>query len=67
MPPDIQPALLDMVIRAAQLKDGNELIERIRGITGFGPEPEDPAQREKMAAQEGRAGSDREEACRKSR
>ena len=49
MPPDIQPALLDMVVRAAQLKDGNEIIERIRAITGFGPEPEDPAEREEMA------------------
>ena len=49
MPPEIQPALLHMVVRAAQLKDGNEIIEAIRGITGFGPEPEDPAEREKMA------------------
>ena len=51
MPPDIQPALLHMVVRAAQLKDGNEIIESIRGITGFGPEPEDPAEREKLAQQ----------------
>ena len=51
MPPEIQPALLHMVVRAAQLKDGNEIIESIRGITGFGPEPEDPAEREKLAQQ----------------
>ena len=49
MPPDIQPALLDMVVRAAQIKNGDEIIERIRGITGFGPEPEDPAEREEIA------------------
>ena len=55
MPPDIQPALLDMVIRAAQIKNGDEIIERIRGITGFGPEPEDPAEREKMAQQKAEA------------
>ena len=51
MPPDVQPALLDLVVRAYQLKDGEEIIERITKLTGFGPEPEDPDEREALESQ----------------
>ena len=51
MPPDIQPALLDLIVRAYQLKDGEEIIDRIAKLTGFGPEPEDPDERAALERQ----------------
>ena len=42
MPPEMQVSMLDLVIEAASLPDGEEILERIKLLTGFGPEPKDP-------------------------
>jgi len=52
MPPEMQGAMADLVVRAAQLPNGEEIIERIRSLTGFGPEPKDPEQRAQLQQQQ---------------
>ena len=57
MPEELRPALMGLVVRAHQIKDGEEVIELIRQATGFGPEPDDPAEREALQGQRARAGA----------
>ena len=56
MPEQMQGAMMDIVVRAANLPEGDEIIERIREMTGYGPEPKDPEKRaelqQKMAQQQ---------------
>ena len=52
LPENLQAVMVDFVVRAANLPDGEEMLERIRQITGFGPEPRDPEAREALAAQQ---------------
>lgn len=50
MPPEMQAVMMDLVVRAASLPDSEEILERIRAMTGFGPEPKDPEKRAEMQA-----------------
>ena len=54
MPPDMQAPMMDLVVRAAALPDSEEILERMRQITGFGPEPRDPQKRAELAEQQQR-------------
>ena len=42
LPPEIQAAMTDMVVMASNHPQRDEIVDRIRQITGFGPEPSDP-------------------------
>ena len=42
MPEQMQVVMMDLVVRAASLPDADEMLERIREMTGYGPEPKDP-------------------------
>lgn len=42
LPPEIQTALVDFTVRMTDHPDTDEILERIRQVTGFGPEPKDP-------------------------
>ena len=56
MPPELQPAFADLIVEAAQIRRGREIVERIGKITGFGPEPESEEERAALAeAQERQA------------
>lgn len=48
MPEEMQVVMMDLIVRAASLPDGEEMLERIRGMTGYGPEPRDPEKREQL-------------------
>ena len=48
MPEQMQIMMFDLVVRAAALPDGEEILERIREATGFGPEPKDPEARQAL-------------------
>lgn len=50
LPPDLQAAVLDIVISATDLPNRDELVERIRAVTGFGGQPKEPATPEEAAA-----------------
>lgn len=50
MPPEMQAPLMHLVVRAAVLPESEEIIEILRELTGFGPEPRDPEKR--MALQQ---------------
>ena len=52
MPPELQAALLDLIVMAADVPERDMILERIRAVTGFGPEPEDPQEREKLQQQQ---------------
>ena len=54
MPPEMTASMMDIVVKASQLPDEEEIIERIRSMTGFGPEPRDPQVRAELAAQQQR-------------
>ena len=49
LPPELSAAMLDMFVDMSETPHKREMLERIRQITGFGPEPEDPAERERIA------------------
>ena len=51
MPEDMQGVMMDLVVRAANLPNQEEMLERIRSLTGFGPEPKDPQKREELQQQ----------------
>lgn len=55
MPPEMQSMMIDLVVRAAALPDAEEILERIRSLTGFGPEPKDPEKREQLQMQQAQA------------
>ena len=55
MPDQLQVALMDFVVRAAALPESDAILERIRGVTGFGPEPKDPQVRQQLAQQKQQA------------
>lgn len=46
LPPELQIVMSDLVVRAAALPDGEEILDRIRSVTGHGPLPKDPAKRQ---------------------
>ena len=46
MPEEIQAAMTDLVVRASELPDNEEILDRIWMMTGHGPEPKDPEKRE---------------------
>ncbi len=48
MPPEMQAVMMDLVVRAAALPESEEMLERIRELTGYGPEPKDPQKRQAM-------------------
>ena len=52
MPPEMTAGMMDIVVKAAQLPNEEEIIERIRAMTGFGPEPQDPEVRAQLAEQQ---------------
>ena len=52
MPPEMQVVMTDLVVRAASLPHSEEILERIRSMTGYGPEPKDPEKREALAQQQ---------------
>ena len=52
MPPEMTAGMMDIVVRAAQLPMEEEIVERIRAMTGFGPEPQDPEMRAQLEAQQ---------------
>lgn len=54
MPPEVQPAFADLIVEAAQIRRGREIVERIGKLTGFGPEPEDEEERQALAQQQQR-------------
>ena len=45
-------ALSDLLVSMSETPHKDEIIERIRGLTGFGPEPEDPQKREELRQQQ---------------
>lgn len=45
LPEQMQAVFADLIVRAAALPDGEEMLDRIRDMTGFGPEPKDPEKR----------------------
>ena len=51
MPDQLQAVMTDLVVRAAALPDGEEMLERIRALTGYGPEPKDPEERAALQQQ----------------
>ena len=56
MPPEIQPLFSDLIVKAYAPDEQEEILERIKSATGYGPEPKDPekrqAQQEAMAQQQ---------------
>ena len=48
MPPELQAAFLDLIVMAADVPERDMILERIRSVTGFGPEPEDPEERAQL-------------------
>lgn len=54
IPEQYQAVLADFVVRAANLPEGEEILERIRQVSGFGPEPRDPELREQLRAEQQR-------------
>lgn len=51
LPPEMQPMFIDLIIRAAGLPDSEEMLERVRSATGYGPEPKDPEERAALREQ----------------
>ena len=45
-PPEIQIALLPLIVQASQVPERKAILDAIREVTGIGPEPTDPAERE---------------------
>ena len=45
-PPEIQVALLPLVVAASQIPHRKEILATIRDVTGMGPPPEDPQERQ---------------------
>ena len=41
-PPEIQVALLPLIVQASQVPDRKAILDTIREVTGIGPEPSDP-------------------------
>ena len=54
LPEDIQPLLVDLIVRAANVPHAEEILERIQSVTGFGPEPKDPQKRAELQQQKQR-------------
>ena len=54
LPEQYQAILSDFVVRAANLPEGDEILERIRSVSGFGPEPRDPELREQLREEQQR-------------
>ena len=52
MPPEMQAPLMHLVVRAAVLPESEEIIEILRELTGFGPEPRDPEKRAALQQQQ---------------
>lgn len=52
IPENLQALMVDFIVRAANLPDGEEMLERIRQVTGFGPEPRDPEERDMLREQQ---------------
>ena len=52
MPPEMQGAMMDLVVRAAQLPNSEEMLDRIRTLTGHGPAPKDPEKRAAIEQQQ---------------
>lgn len=52
LPEQMQMQMMDLVVRAAVLPEADEILERIREITGFGPEPKDPEKRRALMEQQ---------------
>ena len=55
LPEQMQPMFIDLVVRAAGLPDSEEMLERIRSATGFGPEPKDPQEAQALREQQAQA------------
>ena len=51
MPEEMQVVMMDLIVRAAALPNAEEILERIRSITGYGPEPKDPEKRAQLQKQ----------------
>lgn len=51
MPDQLQAAMSDIIVRASELPDADEILDRIHELTGFGPEPRDPEKREMLRQQ----------------
>ena len=52
MPEEFQMWMYDLVILAAQLPQGEEILERLQEKTGYGPPPKDPQKRQEMEQQQ---------------
>ena len=52
MPEEMQAVMMDLIVRASQLPHGEEMLERIRELTGFGPAPKDPQKRQELQQQQ---------------
>ena len=51
MPPEIQPLFADLIVQSYAPDQQEEILDRIKQATGFGPEPKDPQKREQQAQQ----------------
>ena len=52
MPEEMQAIMMDLVVRASQLPQSEEILERIRELTGYGPAPKDPQKRQQLQEQQ---------------
>ena len=52
MPPELQSVFADLVVKSYAPEDQDEILERIRQVTGFGQEPKDPQKREELQQQQ---------------
>ena len=52
MPEQLQAVMSDLIVRASELPDNEEILDRIRQVTGFGPEPRDPEARAALQQQQ---------------
>ena len=48
LPKEIQPLMADLIVLAAQVAEGEEILDRIREYTGYGPPPKDPQARAEL-------------------
>ena len=51
LPENLQAVFADFIVRSANLPHADEMLERLRQVTGFGPEPRDPQAREELREQ----------------
>lgn len=51
MPPEIAGMMMDLVVQASNMPNQGPLLDRLRQLTGFGPDPTDPQEAEALMRQ----------------